>query len=77
MHQLVVTVPLGFYPASTALVQHARGNLLTCGPNRPFGLSILGRRFSEEKLIGYAYAFEQATQVISHFRFKDFWLKLF
>ena len=28
----------------------------------PVGLSIFGRAFSEPRLIGYAYAFEQATQ---------------
>jgi hypothetical protein len=28
-----------------------------------FGLSFLGAKWSEEKLIGYAYAFEQATKV--------------
>ena len=28
----------------------------------PIGLSLFGRAFSEPKLIGYAYAFEQATQ---------------
>ena len=29
----------------------------------PFGLSFLGDKWTEEKLIGYAYAFEQLTQV--------------
>ena len=27
-----------------------------------FGMAFLGRRFDEEKLIGYACAFEQATK---------------
>jgi amidase len=59
----VVTVPLGFYPANTTAVLNSRGTLLTSGPHFPFGLSFLGLRFSEEKLISYAYAFEQATMV--------------
>ena len=29
-----------------------------------FALTLAGRRFSEEKLIGYAYAFEQATMFV-------------
>ena len=33
------------------------------GPNRPFGISFLGRAWSEEKLVQYACAFEAATQV--------------
>jgi amidase len=28
----------------------------------PVGLTLFGAKFSEAKLIGYAYAFEQATQ---------------
>lgn len=58
----VVTVPLGFYPANTTVVQTAR-NLTSVGPNVPFGISFLGEKFSEAKLIGLAYAFEQRTMV--------------
>ena len=58
----VVTVPLGFYPADTVLVPAGRG-LYAIGPNLPFGLSFLGEKFSEELLIGLAYAFEQRTMV--------------
>jgi len=32
-------------------------------PHFPYGLSFLGKRFSEEQLVGYAYASEQKTQV--------------
>ena len=59
----VVTVPLGFYPPTQNVTLNARGNLVAIGPNVPFGLSFLGRKFSEEKLIKYACAFEAATQV--------------
>jgi amidase len=58
----VVTVPLGFYPSDQPLVPTDRG-LNEVGPNLPFGLSFLGEKFSEELLIGLAYAFEQRTGV--------------
>ncbi|KAK0730280.1 amidase [Lasiosphaeris hirsuta] len=59
----VVTVPLGKMPADTAVVKNQFGNLVSRAPNVPFGISFLGERFSEEKLIGLAYAFEQRTLV--------------
>ncbi|KAI9450107.1 amidase signature enzyme [Lactarius psammicola] len=43
----VVTVPLGFQPDTVQ--------------GLPFGLSFLGTAFSEFKLVGYAFAYEQAT----------------
>lgn len=58
----VVTVPLGFYPQD-AEVERTPRNLVSTGPNVPYGLAFLGKRFSEESLIGYAYAFEQLTNV--------------
>lgn len=61
----VVTVPLGYYPSTTNTTYNSRGTLTVLGPNYPFGLSFIGRRFSEEKLIAYAYAFEQKTKVRS------------
>jgi amidase len=59
----VVTVPLGFYPENTTVTTNQRGDLNMTGPNLPFGLSFLGPKFSEELLIGLAYAFEQRTMV--------------
>lgn len=59
----VITVPLGFYPKDTPVVYNDRGTLVVSGPNTPFGISFLGRRFSEEKLVKYACAFEAKTQV--------------
>ncbi|KAK1752896.1 putative Glutamyl-tRNA amidotransferase subunit A [Echria macrotheca] len=58
----VVTVPMGFYPGDWPVTRNARG-LVQQGPNVPFGLSFLGGKFEEEKLIALAYAFEQKTQV--------------
>jgi len=61
----VVHVPLGFYPPDYPVVRAKpqRYGLVDVGPNVPFGLSFLGARFAEEKLIGFAYAFEQRTMV--------------
>jgi amidase len=42
---------------------NSRGTLVSLGPNFPFGISFVGRKFSEPTLIQAAYAFEQATMV--------------
>jgi amidase len=57
----VITVPLGAYPDNTTVVKNPRGNLVATGPNMPFGIAFAGRHWSEEQLIGFAYAFEQKT----------------
>ncbi|KIK43756.1 hypothetical protein CY34DRAFT_685511 [Suillus luteus UH-Slu-Lm8-n1] len=57
----IVTVPLGYYPASTNVTYNSRRTLVSLGPNFPFGLSFFGRRFSEATLVKYACAFEAAT----------------
>ncbi|KAI1769724.1 glutamyl-tRNA amidotransferase subunit A [Hypoxylon cercidicola] len=56
----VITVPLGFSAPDTAVVRNSR-DLVTAGPNLPFGISFMGAKFTEAKLIGLAYAFEQKT----------------
>lgn len=58
----VVTVPMGFYPWDWNVTMNGFGNLVASGPNIPFGLSFMGDKWSEETLIGYAYAYEQRTQ---------------
>ncbi|KAK5171790.1 uncharacterized protein LTR77_003426 [Saxophila tyrrhenica] len=57
----VVTVPMGFYPSNWTVAMNEFGNLVSTGPNLPFGLSFMGPKFSEADLIGYAYAYEQRT----------------
>ncbi|WQF90110.1 Putative amidase signature domain-containing protein [Colletotrichum destructivum] len=57
----VVTVPLGFYPANATVIKNRRGNLVDTGPHVPFGISFLGAKFQEARLIGLAYAYEQRT----------------
>jgi amidase len=58
----VVTVPMGFYPANRAVAKSSRG-LVETGPNIPFGLSFMGLKWNEARLISYAYAYEQRTMV--------------
>ena len=58
----IMTVPLGFYPPNTTVMSTSRG-LVETGPNVPYGLSFVGEAFSEEALIGFAYAFEQRSKV--------------
>ncbi|KAH9033361.1 amidase signature enzyme [Lactarius pseudohatsudake] len=55
----VVTVPLGFQP-DTVVATPARPTIERA-PGLPFGLSFLGTAFSEFELVGYAFAYEQAT----------------
>lgn len=59
----IVTVPLGAYPSNTTVIQNSRGDLNATAPNIPFGVSFAGKQWSEETLIGFAYAYEQRTMV--------------
>lgn len=59
----IISVPLGRFPSDTEVEMNDFGNLVKKAPNIPFGISFLGEPFSEEKLIGLAYAFEQRTRV--------------
>ncbi|KAH7930964.1 amidase signature enzyme [Leucogyrophana mollusca] len=60
-----VTVPLGFQPDTTEPKPWPSPlmPLLQTAPGLPFGIVFLGTAYSEVQLIGYAYAFEQATKV--------------
>ena len=60
----VVSVPMGAYPHDTTVLRRDFGERhVYVAPNIPFGLAFWGGRFSEETLIGMAYAFEQRTMV--------------
>lgn len=59
----VITVPLGAYPANTTVRTNARGDLNATAPGVPFGISFSGAHWSEEGLVGMAFAFEQRTGV--------------
>jgi amidase len=59
----IITVPLGAYPKNTTVEYNRRGDLVATGPNIPFGISFSGALWSEESLVGFAYAFEQRTKV--------------
>jgi amidase len=56
-----VTVPLGFFPDHVT-IQPAGPETFYPGPGMPFGLSFLGTAFSDFGLIGFGYAYEQATK---------------
>lgn len=57
----IITVPLGGMPDNTK-IRVSRG-LVEAAPGFPFGISFMGAKWSEEELIGMAYAFEQRTMV--------------
>ncbi|KAF9224888.1 amidase signature enzyme [Gyrodon lividus] len=59
----LVTVPLGFHSKTVEPTPNPPTPLHTEAPGMPFGLCFMGTAYSEYQLIGFAYAFEQATQV--------------
>ncbi|KAG1837829.1 amidase signature domain-containing protein [Suillus subluteus] len=59
----LISVPLGFQPDDVEVLPETPSPLHTQAPGLPFGISFVGTAYSEFKLIGYAYAFEQATHV--------------
>ncbi|KAK2745134.1 hypothetical protein FQN57_004041 [Myotisia sp. PD_48] len=59
----LITVPMSSWPEGTPVIREPRGELVVRNPNLPIGISFLGDLWSEEKLIGIAYAYEQKTKV--------------
>lgn len=57
----VVSVPLGKTPVWTPVITNDMGTLNVTAPNQPFGLAFTGEQWTDQKLIGMAYAFEQRT----------------
>ncbi|RDA95497.1 hypothetical protein CP533_5450, partial [Ophiocordyceps camponoti-saundersi (nom. inval.)] len=58
-----ITVPMGAYPSDAPVVMNGRKELVKTGPGVPFGISFVGKRWSEPQLLGLAHAYEQLTQV--------------
>ncbi|EIW79347.1 amidase signature enzyme [Coniophora puteana RWD-64-598 SS2] len=58
----VISVPLGFMPDNVHAMPESPEPLYEDGPGFPFGLAFVGTAYSESKLLGYAFAFEQATK---------------
>lgn len=58
-----ITVPLGYAPLNTTVVYNPINTTVIAGPGIPYGVTFIGKRYSEATLIKYAYAFEQATKV--------------
>ena len=59
----VVTVPMGAWPEDTKVEYDDTREVVQRGPGVPIGLSFMGDLWSEEQLIGMAYAYEQRSQV--------------
>ncbi|KAH0831228.1 amidase signature domain-containing protein [Lanmaoa asiatica] len=57
----LVSVPLGFLSDATEPTPNPPTPLHDKAPGLPFGLCFMGTAYSEYQLIGFAYAFEQAT----------------
>ncbi|KAI1265867.1 amidase signature domain-containing protein [Xylariaceae sp. FL1019] len=57
----VVTVPIGALPKGANTTSDSTGTLARSGPGLPLGMSFIADRWTEEKLIGYAYAYEQVS----------------
>ncbi|MCJ1394279.1 hypothetical protein MMC18_007157 [Xylographa bjoerkii] len=61
----IVTVPMGAFGEEVGTVWRKEDDPLLrsvmAGPGMTFGLSFLGEKWSEERLVGLAYAFEQRT----------------
>ncbi|KAG8156735.1 hypothetical protein KVR01_013340 [Diaporthe batatas] len=58
----IVSVPMGAMPPGQPIVSDDDG-LISSAPNIPFGFSFMGARFTDAKIIGLAYAFEQRTGI--------------
>ncbi|CAE6496392.1 unnamed protein product, partial [Rhizoctonia solani] len=59
----ILLVPLGFHPDDTKPFPGTKlpHRVLYPAPGMPFGLSFVGTAYAEPSLIGFAYAYEQAT----------------
>jgi len=57
----MVSVPLGFFPDDTPVV--VDGHTIFPAPGIPFGIAFTASAFTESRLLSYAYAFEQYTQI--------------
>ncbi|KAF9484242.1 amidase signature enzyme [Pholiota conissans] len=59
----IITVPLGFYPDNfpIKLNEQSPTRPISQAPGMPFGISFFSTAYSEFVLIGFAYAYEQAT----------------
>ncbi|PVH86294.1 amidase signature enzyme [Cadophora sp. DSE1049] len=59
----LVNVPMGFHPPDAPIEKNRRGDLVNNAPGIPIGLQIMGKPFDEQRLVGYAYAFEQVSRI--------------
>ncbi|ETR96668.1 amidase signature enzyme [Trichoderma reesei RUT C-30] len=60
----VVTVPMGYHAATEPVHEDGGGGgMVETGPGVPMGISFLGRRWSEAKLLGIAHEFDQRMRL--------------
>ncbi|PVI02693.1 amidase signature enzyme [Periconia macrospinosa] len=59
----IITVPLGAAGSDVPVTKIKGWDEIDLAPGVPFGISFLGKKWSEEVLIEIAYAFEQISQV--------------
>ncbi|MCJ1236709.1 hypothetical protein MMC14_004691 [Varicellaria rhodocarpa] len=68
----VVTVPMGAFDQNATTVWRKKEDpqmkSVMAGPGMTFGLSFLGAKWSEERLLSLAYAYEQRTMVRTKFK---------
>jgi hypothetical protein len=62
------SVPLGFLPDNTPVGDSDEGFPVQLAPGLPFGIVLLGGRWSEQTLLGCGYALEQSMKVRSRRR---------
>jgi len=58
----IVTVPMGMLGDDASTVWDKHGKVIEEAPGFPLGLSFVADQWTEHELIGYAYAYEQASQ---------------
>ncbi|KAI1161749.1 amidase signature enzyme [Nemania serpens] len=58
----IVTVPIGVLGPEAQTVWSHNNTSITTGPGIPLGLSFTAGQWTDQKLIRYAYAYEQASQ---------------
>ncbi|KAJ5716381.1 amidase [Penicillium malachiteum] len=58
-----IQIPLGFYSSEQRVIRNSKG-MVTKAPNIPYGITLTGRRFSEEKLIACAIGEEYSSTLI-------------
>ncbi|OAA62721.1 Amidase [Niveomyces insectorum RCEF 264] len=57
-----ITIPLAYHGAAAKVKYNPSGRLVDTGPNMPFGVSVIGRKYSEETLMPLCATIEKLTR---------------